>query len=339
MNGVMIVPTGLGAEIGGHAGDANPACKLLAGCCDTLVTHPNVVNASDINEMPENVLYVEGSQLDSFLEGRINLEPVRTYNKILLVCNAPVTNKTVNAVNAARHTIGADIETLELTVPLEMNAYYNKGVAAGQVLGVKELALQIADRRFDALAVHTPISVNRDVALKYYKVGGINPWGGVEALASRGIAYHIGKPVAHAPLENVQPDDKDLYFVFEQEVKPRIAAEAISNCYLHCVLKGLHKAPRIVRLGLPLRQDSFTFRDIDFMASPYGCWGRPHDACVEANIPIIVVRENSVSCTAERLSCNGQGYSGNFKIVENYWEAAGYIMAMRSGIKPSSVRS
>src|SRR5450759_4624096 len=54
---LMIVPTGIGAELGGHAGDATPAARLLAGVCDKLITHPNVVNASDINEMPENGLY------------------------------------------------------------------------------------------------------------------------------------------------------------------------------------------------------------------------------------------------------------------------------------------
>ena len=60
-NTVFIVPTGIGAEVGGHAGDATPAAQLLASCCDQLITHPNVVNASDINELPANALYVEGS--------------------------------------------------------------------------------------------------------------------------------------------------------------------------------------------------------------------------------------------------------------------------------------
>ena len=59
-NTVFIVPTGIGAEIGGHAGDATPAARVLAAACDNLITHPNVVNASDLNEMPENTLYVEG---------------------------------------------------------------------------------------------------------------------------------------------------------------------------------------------------------------------------------------------------------------------------------------
>ena len=71
MNIVHIIPTGVGAEIGGHAGDGNPSAKLLASICDNLITHPNVVNASDINEMTENTLYVEGSMLVRFLEGEI----------------------------------------------------------------------------------------------------------------------------------------------------------------------------------------------------------------------------------------------------------------------------
>ncbi len=54
MNVVLIIPTGIGCEIGGHAGDANPVAKLIGACCDNLILHPNVVNASDVNEMPEN---------------------------------------------------------------------------------------------------------------------------------------------------------------------------------------------------------------------------------------------------------------------------------------------
>ena len=95
----MIIPTGIGCEIGGHAGDAAPAARLIGACCDNLILHPNVVNASDINEMPENSWYVEGSQLDRFLEGDIALE--KTYmNKILVVVNK-ADYQSVNAVSAA----------------------------------------------------------------------------------------------------------------------------------------------------------------------------------------------------------------------------------------------
>ncbi|MEE3004749.1 MAG: DUF3326 domain-containing protein, partial [Chloroflexota bacterium] len=32
-NAVLLVPTGIGAEIGGHAGDATPVAQLLASVC------------------------------------------------------------------------------------------------------------------------------------------------------------------------------------------------------------------------------------------------------------------------------------------------------------------
>ena len=141
MNVVLIVPTGIGAEIGGHAGDANPVAKLIGKCCDKLITHPNVVNASDINEMPDNTLYVEGSILDRFLRGEIRLKEV-FYNKILLAVNKPVIPDTINAVNAARMTIGADIEIMELDTELKMTGFYKNGIASGEVEGWLELCQQ-----------------------------------------------------------------------------------------------------------------------------------------------------------------------------------------------------
>ena len=71
MNTVLIIPTGLGAKIGGGCGDALPVAKLVGSMSDKLITHPNVVNGADINEMPNNTLYVEGSQLDRFLNGQL----------------------------------------------------------------------------------------------------------------------------------------------------------------------------------------------------------------------------------------------------------------------------
>lgn len=322
MNVVLIVPTGIGAEIGGHAGDANPVCKLLASVADRLLTHPNVVNASDINEMPDNVWYVEGSLLNRFLRGEIHLcQPLQ--NRILVATNRPCRNDTINAVSAARATIGVDATIFELDTPLRMVAHFNGGVATGDVFGWEELVSQIEGIDYDALAIHTPIDVPRDVALAYYREGGVNPWGGVEAKASKLIADALNKPVAHAPLENTSPEDMELYGILNEVVDPRIAPEAISFCYLHCVLKGLNKAPRISSSGLSVH-------DIDAMVSPDGCFGQPHRACLEANIPVIVVREN-------RTICSEQPHS-RFIYVENYWESAGVLMCMKAGIQKESVR-
>lgn len=43
---VMIVPTGVGAAIGGYAGDALPVARALASVVDCLISHPNVCCSS-----------------------------------------------------------------------------------------------------------------------------------------------------------------------------------------------------------------------------------------------------------------------------------------------------
>jgi len=279
------------------------------------------VNASDINEMTSNTLYVEGSILDRFLEGEIELEEVKS-NKILCVCNKPVTHLTLNAVSAARATIGCDIEILELDKPLEMIAEIKDNLATGDVFGFEELVEQVSAYEFDALAVHTPIEIPRDVELSYYKNGGLNPMGGIEAKASKLIANALNCPVAHAPFDDTKPEDTEMFHIFEQPFEPRLAAEAISNTYLHCVLKGLHKSPRI-GTGLSIK-------DVDFMVTPPNCVGRPHRACLEHNIPIIAVKENKNNLNDKMPD--------EFIQVDNYLEAVGVIECLNIGILPSSVR-
>lgn len=320
MNAVMIIPTGIGCEIGGHAGDATPAARLLASVCDKLIIHPNVVNASDINEMTDNMLYVEGSMLDRFLEEEIELKEVSN-NRILLVVNKPVRNETINSASAARVTMGIDISIVELNTELRMLGYIKNKMATGDVFGVKELISQVFKYEFDALAIATAIDVERDVQVNYLNNGGVNPWGGVEAIASKSIASELQMPVAHAPVESKSLERKD----WDHIADPRMSAEFVSWCYINCVLKGLHKAPRIGK-GL-------SAKDIDVMISPYGCWGRPHYACVEAGIPIIVVKENTTIFSHDKYPLDH-----NSIFVENYLEAVGLMAAMKAGVHPASVR-
>jgi hypothetical protein len=320
MLGIFIIPTGIGSEIGGHAGDASPSAKLISSACSKLIVNPNVVNASDINEMADNMLYVEGSMIDRFLKLEINLK--ESYqNKILVVANGPLTSDTVNAVNAARSTIGIEVSVLELKTPLVMNANI-ENIATGNVSGVDSLIEQVNKYEFDALAIHTPITVDRNVALNYFRNGGINPWGGIEAIVSKMITSRLDKPVAHAPIESINIDDKELYF-FNDTVDPRIAPEAISNCFLHCVLKGLHKAPKIGGI--------MCAHDVKFLISPYGCFGEPHRACGRLGIPIIMVKEN-------KTVLNDTMPKDGIIFVENYHEAAGIVLSFKSGISIESVR-
>lgn len=315
MNVVMIVPTGIGCEIGGHCGDANAAARLLGACCQTLILHPNVVNASDLNEMPPNSLYVEGSQLNRFLKGEVYLQPVRA-NKVLVTVNK-ADYQSINAVSAARVTLGLDAEIVELNQPLQLIAQMKDGIATGEVLNWRELVEQVKDLEFDALGLATPITIDAETLAHYFQHGGVNPVGGVEAVASKLIADALDKPVAHGPVDYALKG-------FTEVVDPRMAVEIITENFVHCLLKGLHKAPRIsYDRGLHVK-------DVDCMVSPYGCFGVPHQACLEAGIPVIVVREN-------RCCLNAPEHP-RFQYVENYLEAAGTLMAMQAGVQPAAVR-
>ncbi len=320
MNVVFIVPTGIGAEIGGHSGDATPAAKLLAELCDTLFVHPNVVNASDINEMTENMFYVEGSILDGFLEGKHGLESVFS-NKILLAANK-LTPEIVNAASAARATMGADIELLEFDAPIIMTATVVEGVASGDIEGLEEAKRQVEQYRFDVLVVNTPIETDSADVIEYLsKDGGTNIWGGVEAKLSKAMSQRLGVPVIHAPV-----GDSPAFKSFNEEVDPRKAAEMVSVCYLHCCLKGGHLAPK---MSQDLRR-AYWNTDIDFLVSPINVFGRPHAACQRFGIPVIAVRENKTVLN--------DPMPADFIIAENYLEAAGIICAKQAGVTLSSVR-
>ena len=43
---LLLIPTGIGCEQGGFAGDALPVARLLAAASDCLITHPNVMNGA-----------------------------------------------------------------------------------------------------------------------------------------------------------------------------------------------------------------------------------------------------------------------------------------------------
>lgn len=94
---MMIVPTGVGASIGGFAGDALPVARALSTVVDCLITHPNVLNAAMLYWPMPNVLYVEGYALDRFAEGLWALQPVHQ-NKVPLFISHLFFPSSVSAV-------------------------------------------------------------------------------------------------------------------------------------------------------------------------------------------------------------------------------------------------
>lgn len=327
LNGVLIIPTGIACKHGKDAG-FNPGVKLIASCCKNLIINPNSVNASDIQESPKNCWYTEGSIIDRMFDGKLKLKKKNPYNKILMVANPPILPDSYNAMNAGIWGLGANIELLELKTPLIMKADINEdGTAGGTFYGADELIDQIKDFDFDTLAIHTPIICKEEVAKWYWKFGGVNPWGAIEAIVSRYIASRINKNLAHAPIEG-QTNKELLDLNHTDIVKITMAPEIISKSFCFCILKGLHSAPMISN-----NNDGIGVDDINFLLTPHGCWGNPHIACDNRNIPIIVVNENTTVFSDNFI----YPYSKNIIFVENYLEAAGLIMSMNAGINHRTV--
>jgi len=60
---IFIIPTGIGCEVGGFAGDALPTAKLLASASGCLITHPNVMNGGNLSEKDRNLeIYLKSPQ-------------------------------------------------------------------------------------------------------------------------------------------------------------------------------------------------------------------------------------------------------------------------------------
>jgi hypothetical protein len=340
-NVVMLVPTGVGAHIGGHAGDAGPAAILLASLCDHLITHPNVVNASDINELPANGLYVEGSVICRFLQGTAGLQRVRS-NRVLCVLDdhevTMLSDVSINSLNAARATYGLDAPQIVLLKPaVELKAEYSSsGRAVGTVEGLEHLlsGLEPFEGTFDAIALASIIKVPRNYHLDYFNSGGdmVNPWGGVEAILTHSVSMLFNLPSAHSPMV----EDEEILEMETGLVDPRMAAEAVSMAYLQCILKGLQRSPRIVTdeaMGSP---GVLTAADVSCVVIPEGCLGLPVLAALEQGIPVIAVRENANLMRNDLAALPWA--PGQYRVVENYWEAAGVLCAMKAGIAPDSAR-
>ncbi len=248
---VQIVPTGIRCEVGGYAGDACPATNLLASTVDFLVTHPNAVNASELNEMANNIYYVEGKALDNFLLGHLALLPVQS-NKISTFVDPTgldYIDYVVNTLNAARAVKGISCD--EYTVlheELGVQIYWSEtGCAVGTVLNPKailEAVEYFIERGTQAVGGVSVIGgVTKEMFAKHLQGKIPNPSGGIEAIITHLISKLFKIPTAHAPLPYYQNiKEKDT-------INPRASAEFISTPHYFCVLKGLAKAPHLVPLS------------------------------------------------------------------------------------------
>ena len=335
-NAMLIIPTGIGAEIGGDSGDGNVAARLIGNSVDILFTHPNVVNAADINEMTSNTIYVEGSILNDFIMGNIGIQPVRS-NRMLMLYDkndSEVECMAINAASSARVTLGCEIDCLKLNDIPEYKCYYNEnGMAVGDIQYFEKL-LDILSKykdNYDSFVLHTRMKGEEDILTGYFNgTIQINPWGGAEASITHSLSNLLNINVAHSPMLY---DKNDIFQLQGNKiVDPVKSPEVMSKTELFCVIKGMFKTPRIV----DYTQESgiYTNRDIHVLITPDRCIGLPLLSALEQGIIVIAVEDNRNMMRNELEKLPWK--HGQFYKAKNYFEVSGILTALKNGISPNS---
>jgi Protein of unknown function (DUF3326) len=331
----LIVPTGIGAVMGGYAGDALPIAKAVAASCDQLITHPNVMNGAQLYWNMPNVLYVEGYALDKFAANIWGLQPVRR-NRIGIVFDAGISDELrvrhLQVADAARATLGLDIADYVVTdTPLGVELRTASSGASWGTIQQPDSLLRAVDKLInvagaEAIAViaRFPDDLGGTILHDYRHGTGVDPLAGAEAVISHMIVRTFKVPCAHAPALSPLPIDPDI--------SPRSAAEELGYTFLPCVLVGLSRAPQFITTSASANQ---------------GIWGNevdaviiPESACGGSGLisfarsphtKIITVSENQtrMQVPPARLGIKSIG-------VRSYLEAIGLITVDRAGMSLES---
>ena len=303
--GAFIVPTGIGASIGGFAGDAGKWARKLSKKCK-LIVNPNVVNAACFSAINDNMLYVEGFTLDEFFKGNCNLKE-SSENKIGVIFDRDIPNDVlnihINTINAVKTVYGIDIPFYEITdESVGVEFFVDKsGASMGNVKNLdtlKAAAEKLISKGANAIAIvcHFPEEQGDD----YANGIGVDPVGGVEAIISHYISKECKVPCAHAPAFTDYSIGSDI-------VDARCAAEYITPTFLPCILLGLNNAPQINQTGLSIK-------NIDFIALPYNSLGGiPALECNKRGIKIYAIKENKTV-----LNVDSQKFAIKCDIIETY---------------------
>ena len=298
--GAFIVPTGIGASIGGYAGDASAYARKFAQK-SKLIVNPNVVNAGGFSGLTDNMLYVEGYSLDSFFKGEINLIP-SSNNKIGIVYDKAIPNDVlnihINTQNAVKTVYGINLCEYEETEEEVGVKFYltDEGISVGSVENILTLENSckcLIDKGCDAIAIVCMFDEPESENTKYSNGFGVDPVGGVEAIISHDISKKFQIPCAHSP---AFAD----YQISPELVHPKSASEYITPTFLPCILIGLSQAPKITT---NLNQ-GINIKNLDYLVMPYNSLGStPVFEALKNGIKVYAVRENQteLDVTKEKL--------------------------------------
>lgn len=333
----LIVPTGVGASIGGYAGDALPVARAIASCSDRLITHPNVLNGAQLYWFSPNTFYVEGYSLDKFAAKCWGLRPVHQ-NRVGLILDRAMESELrlrhIQAADASQATLGLNLTDYVVTdAPLEVELRTAASGASWGTIGNPGSLLRAAEKlirqaRADAIAVVARFPDDTDsTAVEDYRHGsGVDPLAGAEAVISHLIVCTFQIPCAHAPALMPLPVDPN--------VSPRAAAEELGYTFLPCVLVGLSRAPQFV-VG---RQNSQTqdiwAEQVDALVVPATACGGSALLNFSQSHPQIIAIENNHT----QMQVPPEPLGIKAIRVHSYLEALGVLVAHRAGINADALR-
>lgn len=284
----FVVPTGIGASIGGFAGDASCFAREFT-CNFNVIVNPNVVNAACFSGINESMLYTEGWTLSQFFKGNINLVPSK-HNKIGVIFDKGISqgvlNIHLNTINAIKTVYGIDITGYEISEEPAAVEFFNmhSGISSGSVSNPETLVSagrKLIEKGAKALAV---VCKFEEPPEDNYKNGGdVDIVGGVEAVISHYLTRELLVPVVHAPaFENID--------ITKELVDPRAAAEYITPTFLPCLLIALDNAPLI---SCENREYYISRDDVSALIMPFDALGSSVvlDA-VDRNIDVYAIKEN-----------------------------------------------
>ena len=330
---VLIVPTGIGASIGGYAGDALPVARAIAQISDRLITHPNVMNGAQLYWSSPNIFYVEGYGLDRFAAGEWGLQPVHQ-NRIGLILDggmeAELRLRHLQAADATRATLGLDVVEHILTdSPLNVRLHTAESGASWGTIGNPDSLLRAADKliahaQVEAIAVvaRFPDELDTEALSNYRHGAGVDPLAGAEAVISHLLVRHFRLPAAHAPA--LQP------LAIDPELAPRSAAEELGYTFLPCVLVGLSRAPQFT---LNKNYHTIWADQVDALVIPANaCGGSAILSFSQFKTKIVAVENNQTA-----IQVPPEPLAMKTIRVKSYLEALGVLVAHRAGISINSL--
>ncbi len=286
--GAFIVPTGIGASIGGYAGDASTYARKFSKK-SKLIVNPNVVNAGVFSGINDNMFYIEGYSLDEFFKGNLNFQPSEN-NKIGVVFDKAipqeVLNIHINTIGAVKTVYGVDVIGYEITKNNVGVEFYidENGISTGGVKNIEtvyEAVEKLIKNGAQAVAIVCLFEDPEDENLDYQNGAGVDPVGGVEGIISHCVSQKFQIPCAHSPAFEDFSISTDI-------VNPKAASEYITPTFLPCVLLGLHNAPKFVKNG------GISIDNLDHLIMPFDSLGAtPVFEALKRNIKIFAVKENS----------------------------------------------